>query len=124
MNAAFAIGAMGASLDLPAQGLRLFQIVGDIYEPEFRRGDFLMVAPARRFTYDTDYLLDCGYGETPYLATSSAAGVTIRRRNPLYQAWELTMAEFNEAVRAIVVAEVKVRDERLIQQTHYERVAA
>lgn len=105
-------------------GLRLFEIAGDAYEPELRRGDFLLVAPASRFIYDTDYLLDCGYGETPYLATSSAAGVTIRRRNPLYQAWELTMAEFNQVVRAIVVAEVKVRDERLIRQTHSDRVAA
>lgn len=105
-------------------GLRLFQIIGDGYEPELRRGDFLMVAPASRFTYDTDYLLDCGYGETPYLASRSAAGVSIRRRNPLYHAWELTMEEFNRAVRAIVVAEVKVRDERLIRQAHIDRVAA
>ncbi len=106
------------------EGLRLFQIVGDCHHPQLNSGDFLMVAPASRFTYDTDYLLDCGYGEAPYLASRSTGGVTIRHRNPRYSRWELTFDEFNRAVRAIVVAEVKVRDERLIRQAHVDRVAA
>lgn len=115
--------ARGMPTPMPL-GLRLFQIEGDAYEPDLRGRDLLMVAPADRFAYDTDYLLDFGDGEAPFVVTSTGAGFSIRHRNPRYSRWELTPAEFNKAVRGIVVAEVKVRDERLIRAAHAERVAA
>lgn len=105
-------------------GLRLFKIEGDAYEPDLRGRDFLMVAPADRFAYDTDYLLDFGDGEAPFVVTSTGGGFSIRHRNPRYSRWDLTPAEFNRAVRGIVVAEVTVRDERLIRAAHAEWVAA
>lgn len=99
-----------------APGLRLFQIEGDAYEPALRGGDFLMVAPVARFAYDGDYLLDLGEGETPFVVTSTHGGFAIRRRNPRYSRWDLTREQFNRAVRAIVVAEVKVRDRGLMYE--------
>lgn len=105
-------------------GLRLFRIEGDAYEPELRGGDFLMVAPVARFAYDGDYLLDVGDGETPFVVTSTHGGFAIRRRNPRYSRWDLTREQFDQAVRALVVAEVRVRDQHLIQAAYAERVAA
>lgn len=107
-----------------ATPLRLFQIEGDLYEPELRGRDFLMVAATQGFAYDSDYLLDFGDGEAPFLVSRSARGVSIRHRNPRYSRSELTVEEFNRAVRAIVVAEVKVRDDRLIQSAYADRMAA
>lgn len=99
-----------------ASGLRLFRLEGDAYEPDLRGGDFLMVAPVARFAYDGDYLLDMGGGEVPYVVTSTHAGFSIRHRNPRYSRWELTREQFIRAVRAIVVAEVKVRDTALMYE--------
>lgn len=105
-------------------GLRLFRIEGDAYEPELRGGDFLMVATVSRFAYDADYLLDFGYGESPFVVTSTHTGFSIHHRNPRYSRWDLTREQFSQAVRAIVVAEVKVRDRRLIQTAYAQQVAA
>lgn len=94
----------------PPRSLRLVQVYGDAYEPSLRHGDFLMVATERRFAYDSDYLLDFGDGEAPYLVTRTVEGFAIRHRNPKYVGFDLTERQFNQAVRAIVVAELKVRD--------------
>lgn len=106
-------------------GLRLFKIVGDIYEPELRGGCMLMVAPVKGHPYDGEYLLDFGDGEAPYRAGRSGIDtITIWHPNPRYSRHKLTDAEFRSAVTAIVVAEVKVKDERLIRRAYAERVAA
>lgn len=115
---------MTASLPLQRPGLRLHQLVGDAYEPTLRGGDFLMVAPADRFAYDGDYLLDVGDGEAPYVVTRRQAGFSIRHRNPRYRRHELTREQFARAVRGIVVAEVKVRDEFMARAAHVDPVAA
>jgi hypothetical protein len=108
----------------PSTALRLFRIVGDCCEPQLRGGDFLMVAPADRFSYDSEYLLDFGDGEAPYVASRRAGGVSVRHRNPRYSLSDLTTEAFNRAVTGIVVADVKVRDEGLIQGVYAQRVAA
>lgn len=95
--------------------LRLFQIKGDGMEPGLRGGDFVMVAPAERHLYDAIYLLDFGDGEAPYAASRSPGAVSIRHPNPKYTVHVLTPAEFNAAVTAIVVAEVRVIDRQMIQ---------
>ena len=106
-------------------GLRLFQIVGDSYEPDLRGGSFVMAAPVERFAYDCEYLLDFGDGEAPYRAGSCFNGeIEVWHPNPRYSRWRISLAEFNQAVTAIVVAEVKVKDERLIRSTQAERIAA
>jgi hypothetical protein len=106
-------------------GLRLFELAGDAYEPELRSRDMLMVAPCERFTYDTDYLVDFGHGEHPIRAASCFNGqVEVWKPNPFYSRYRISREEFNQAVRAIVVAEVKLRDERRIRQARSERVSA
>lgn len=107
-----------------ATGLRLFELVGDGYEPALRGGDLLMVADANRFLYDGEYLLNFGDGEAPYRATSQGDRVHIRHPNPRYLDHHVSKAEFDRAVRAIVVAEVKVKDARRMRAAYSERVAA
>ena len=98
-------------------GLRLFQIVGDGYEPELRGGSFVMVAPAERFSYDSEYLLDFGDGEGAYRAASCFNGeVEVWHPNPLCSRWRLPRGDFNRAVTAIVVAEVRIKNERLMDR--------
>lgn len=105
-------------------GLRLFQIVGDCYEPDLRGGSFVMVAPTDRHLYDGEYLLDFGDGEAPYRATSHGSRIHVGHPNPIYSRFDLARDGFNRAVTAIVVAEVKVKDERTIRQAYSLPVAA
>jgi hypothetical protein len=102
-------------------GLRFFQIVGDAFEPELKSRDFLMVAPASRFVYDGDYLLDFGDGDEAFRAQRQMGGILIGRGNPAYSRTLMTLEEFNQMVRAIVVADVKVRDRELIESAYSDR---
>lgn len=101
---------------MAAPGVRLFQLAGDGYEPTLRGGDYLMVADVDRFAYDSTYLLDFGDGEAPYLASTSAEGYSVRHPNPACPRFSLTREEFRAAVRAIVVAEVKMRDAGMLRR--------
>lgn len=102
-------------------GLRLFRLVGDAYEPALRGGDMVMVSETDHFLYDATYLLDFGDGEAPYIVGRAASGFSIRHPNPLYSRHSLSRDEFTAAVTAIVVAEVRVRDEWLIRATAQRR---
>jgi hypothetical protein len=95
-------------------GLRLFQIAGDSYEPALRRGGFIMVAPANRFSHDTDYLLDFGDGECPYVVSRASDGFHVQHRNARYMGFTLDAQQLRQAIRAIVVAEIRVRDTGLV----------
>lgn len=99
-----------------ATPLRLFQVEGDGMEPALRGGDFVMVAAVGRYLYDAIYLLDFGDGEAPYAAARHAGAVHIRHPNPKYLDHTLTVAEFDGAVRGLVVAEVRVTDRQAIQE--------
>lgn len=105
-------------------GLRLFQIVGNCYEPDLGGGSFVLVAPTDRHLYDGEYLLDFGNGEAPYRATSHGPRIRIGHPNPIYGRFDLARDEFNRAVTAIVVAEVRVKDERTIRRAYAAQVAA
>jgi len=112
-----ALAALAVDPAPPGAGLRPFELKGDAYEPELRGGSFLMVAPASRHHYDGDYLLDFGDGEAPFRAAICSNGqIEVWHPNPRYSRWRLSRAEFEAAVTAIVVAEVKVKDERRIRQ--------
>lgn len=108
----------------PGPALRLFPLAGDAYEPTLRGGDMVMVSPTSRFLYDAVYLLDFGDGEAPYLVGRAADGYSIRHPNPKYARHQIPRAAFECAVVGIVVAEVSVKDERLIRGAHANRVAA
>lgn len=108
---------MNALASVHAPGLRLFPLVGDAYAPALTGGDMVMVAATDRFLYDATYLLDFGEGEAPYVAGRCAGGVSVRHPNPIYARHQVTKDEFAAAVTAIVVAEVKVKDEQLIRRS-------
>lgn len=101
--------------------LRLYTIVGNACEPELRGRDMLMVATVDRHLYDGDYLLDFGYGEAPYRASGTGATIHVRHLNPLYGRFDLSRAEFNAAVRAIIVAQVRVKDHELMKSAYLGR---
>jgi hypothetical protein len=105
---------------------RLFQLRGDACAPVLRTGDFLMVQDCDRYAYETVYLLDFGDGEGPYLAQRRLGGrptVMIRHPNAAYTEHTVTLDQFNAAVRAIVVAEVKVKAPELLLQTALQPLA-
>lgn len=90
---------------------RLFPIVGDGMEPRLRSGDFLMVAAVDCYQYETVYLLDFGDGEAPYFAQRRAGRqLHVRPPNPIYAGSLIAQDEFDQAVTAMSVAEVRVTD--------------
>ncbi|MBL8773903.1 MAG: hypothetical protein JNK30_21125 [Phenylobacterium sp.] len=105
-------------------GLRLFELAGDCCGPELRGGDFLMVADTARFLYDAVYLLDFGDGEAPFVVSRSEDGFAVRQPNPKYARHTISRADLQAAVTAIVVAEVRVKDQRLVRDAANRRIAA
>lgn len=95
-----------------AGGVRPYAIEGDGMMPELRSGDFLLVAPVDRYIGEGLYLLDFDdYGEAPFVAHRKigTGEVIIGRQNPLYARHEISMVDFCAAVRAMAVAEVRMK---------------
>lgn len=98
-------------------GVRAFEVCGDHMEPTVRRGDFLMVRHAHGYDGEGVYVLDFnGEGGTPYRAervpVMGRREVRLSHDNPAYSRHVIGMDEFNEAVRAKVVAEVRMKVSR------------
>lgn len=93
-------------------GVRPYQIHGDAMSPALRSGDFLMVAPAQQYEGEAVYLLDFGGGEAPYISqrliSRGETHVLIRHPNPIYTRHSISLGDFVGAVRARVVAEVRL----------------
>ena len=93
--------------------VRLFPLKGDGWEPALKRGDMLLVADAHAYEGEGGYLLDQGDGEEgAYMAERriTTPEVFIWHPNPKYSRQLVSLDYFVRAVRAKVVAEVKVRD--------------
>lgn len=110
---------------MPAAGVRLYRLVGDVCSSlGLRTGDFLMVAETDRYHYETTYLLDCDGTEAPYLASPRPGGrMFVRHPTPWSQGQELSRADFDRAVRAVMVAAVRMHDEDLIRRAQLARAA-
>lgn len=94
--------------------IRPFEIRGDVMQPTLRTGDFLMVKPAARYEGEGVYILDfSGEGGTPYRAervpVAGRREVKIWHDNPVYSRHVIDLEEFDGAVRAKVVAEVRMK---------------
>lgn len=94
--------------------IRPFEIRGDVMQPTLRTGDFLMVKPAARYEGEGVYILDfSGEGGTPYRAervpVAGCREVKIWHDNPAYSRHVIDLADFDGAVRAKVVAEVRMK---------------
>lgn len=108
-----------ALLTPPAAPVRLFALAGDAMGDDVRHGDMLVVATVDRYVGEGVYLLDHGDGEAPYVAERRIGNrpvIMARHPNPKYATWELSVEDFTRAVRAKVVAEVKMRDAALLRR--------
>ena len=96
------------------RGLSAFAVLGDHMEPQLRSGDYLMVAPATGYEGEGVYVLDFdGGGGCPYLAervpVRGVYEVRIWHPNPAYSRHVIGLDDFNAAVRAKAVADVRMR---------------
>lgn len=114
MNALLALAGAAAQQST----VRLFHLKGDGWEPALHRGDMLLVAPVNRFDHEGGYLLDQGDGEGAFMAERhlSTGEVFLWHPNPKYGRWLVSLDYFNSAVRAKVVAEVRVRDPSYVRR--------
>lgn len=98
-------------------GVRAFEVAGDFMAPNLRSGDFLMVRQAGAYEGEGVYILDfTGEGGTPYrcerVAVMGRREVRISHDNPAYSRHVIGLDDFTAAVRAKVVAEVRMKCSR------------
>ncbi len=100
--------------------LRVHMVDGDGLEPALRsRTDYVLLSPTSVFGGDGIYLIDVGGGTALYRVQSIMGGkLLLKFDNPLYRGGDLIMTrdEFAEIALAIVVADIKVRDERFLRE--------
>lgn len=106
-----------------SDGVRLFPLLGDGWEPKLRSGDMLLVAPIDHYDGGGGYLLSAGpHGESAYMV-ERCIGL------PVYYVWHpnehypkhtMPLADFKAAVVAKVIAEVRVCDRTFLSR----RIAA
>lgn len=97
--------------------LRVHMVDGDGMEPSLRsRRDYVLVAPIQGWVGDGVYLIDVHGGATLYRAQNILGGkIQIKLDNPRYSStFTFSREEFYEIALGIVVADIKVRDERFL----------
>ncbi|MBO9108726.1 S24 family peptidase [Agrobacterium sp. S2/73] len=100
--------------------LRVHMVDGDGMEPELRsRRDYVLLSPTSTYCGEGIYLIDVGGGSALYRVQNIMAGkLLMKLDNPLYRGGDMTMSreEFTEIALAIVVADIRVRDERFLRE--------
>lgn len=117
MNDLFAIEAKPETFY--AGGLRIQRVEGDGMTPTLIGGrDFVLIRPVHRYVGEGVYLVADGVASQLYRVQSNGAGgIRLLRDNAAYSGHELTRERFEEDVLGIVVADVKVRSERLLYES-------
>ncbi|WP_431321648.1 hypothetical protein [Rhizobium sp. YTU87027] len=98
--------------------LRVHMVDSDGMEPDLRsRRDYVLLAPVQGFQGDGLYLVDVCGGPTLYRAENVLGGqIRIKLDNPFYKgSFTFSHDEFFEIALGIVVADIKVRDERFLR---------
>ncbi|WP_085033909.1 hypothetical protein [Ensifer aridi] len=100
--------------------LRVHAVKGDGMFPLLRGDrDYVLVAPIHAYSGDGIYLVDNGVGEDLYRVSSAWDGkksLKLSRENERYQDHIVSIEQFEAGVLAIVVADIKVRDERFLRE--------
>ncbi|MBI1234774.1 MAG: hypothetical protein GC208_09760 [Alphaproteobacteria bacterium] len=98
--------------------LRIQQVLCDAMEPTYRRGrDYVMVLPVDRYQYPSIYVIElCGEPIIRRVERRLDGRYEIMTDRKEYSNHFLTHQEFNDCVLGIVVADIKVRDERMIRE--------
>ncbi|WP_037073742.1 S24 family peptidase [Rhizobium leguminosarum] len=77
--------------------------------------DYVLIAPIQGYHGDGVYLIDLQGGSTLYRVQNMLGGqLRLSMDNPLYGSFTFTKAQFEEIVLGIVVADIKVRNERFL----------
>ncbi len=104
---------MGEVIDFTSPRVRIVRVVGDGMAPTLRPHlDFALCCPVHSYRGEGVYLVaDAAGGEAFYRVDATCESVRLLLDNPLYRGGggEITPAEFNERVLAIVLADVKGR---------------
>ncbi|WP_455918735.1 hypothetical protein [Ensifer canadensis] len=104
--------------------LRVHMVDGDGFEPQLKnRRDYVLIAPVTEYAGEGLYLLHDGYGPVLYRVQYILAAdkpIRLSLDNPLHRHSEgcghrWSRETFNDAVLGIVVADIKVRDERYLR---------
>ncbi|MDW9773066.1 hypothetical protein GOA89_14780 [Sinorhizobium meliloti] len=110
---------------LPAESilsdrLRVHAVQGDGMFPLLRANwDYVLVAPVHAYRGEGIYLIANGAGEELYRvspAWDGKKGLKLSRENERYQDHVVSIEQFEAGVLAIVVADIKVRDERFLRE--------
>ncbi len=117
MNGFFA-PAMSADRVM-SSALRVHAVQGDGMFPLLRGSmDYVLVAPVDTYRGEGIYLFHNGLGEDLSRVTSAWDGkksLCLSKENDRYSSFTVPLDKFNESVLAIVVADIKVRDERFLR---------
>ncbi len=104
--------------------LRVHMVDSDGFEPQLKgQRDYVLIAPVTEYAGEGIYLIHDGYGPVLYRVQYSLATdkpIRLSLDNPLYRHTERgdhrwSRETFNDAVLGIVVADIKVRDERFLR---------
>ncbi|MDX0615131.1 hypothetical protein GOD03_11610 [Sinorhizobium medicae] len=99
---------------------RVHAVKGDGMFPLLRGDrDYVLVAPIDTYRGEGIYLLGNGVGEDLYRVSSALdgkRGLRLSRENERYQEHVVSIEQFESGVLAIVVADIKVREERFLRE--------
>jgi len=99
--------------------LRIEKVKGDGMAPDLRPNwDMIIIRPIDRYVGEGLYSIDNGVGPDIYRVQNILGGrLLIKHDNPIYtHSFTMTKDEFEAAVLGFVVADVKVRDERMLME--------
>jgi phage repressor protein C with HTH and peptisase S24 domain len=100
---------------------RVHAVTGDAMEPTLRGGrDYALLAPVTSYEGEGIYLVDIGGGTDLYRVTSAfdgAGGLLLSQEKSRGERHRLTREKFEALVVGIVVADIRVRDERFLRKS-------
>ncbi len=102
---------MSDAIDLASPRVRIVPVVGNGMEPTLRpRRDFALCRHVRSYQGEGIYLVsEAPGGETFYRVDALCGRVRLMRDNRIYQGCEMSHAEFDACVVAIVLADIRGR---------------
>jgi hypothetical protein len=110
--------------DIPPENVlsgrfRVHAVKGDAMEPTLRGGrDYALLAPVSQYTGEGIYLVHAGAGLDLFRVMNNMdgkGGLVLFQENRRDEKYHLPLDKFEELVTAIVVADIRTRDERFLR---------
>ncbi|KQV83273.1 S24 family peptidase [Rhizobium sp. Root1220] len=100
---------------------RVHPVMGDAMEPTFRGGrDYALLAPVTSYRGEGIYLVNIGAGVDLFRVCSAfdgKGGLRLSQENPRCETLSVSLEHFDDVVIAIVIADIRPRDERFLRQS-------